>query len=89
MVIIEIKDLNLYYGENYVLKNINIKINEKVIIVLIGLFGCGKFIFLRILNRMNDFIENVKIEGNVYFEGKDIYKEIDVIMFRKKIGMVF
>lgn len=89
MVIIETKDLNLYYGENHALKNINIKINEKAITALIGPSGCGKSTFLRTLNRMNDLIENVKIEGNVYFEGKDIYKEIDVITLRKKIGMVF
>jgi len=89
MVIIETKDLNLYYGENHALKNINIKINEKAITALIGPSGCGKSTFLRTLNRMNDLIENVKIEGKVYFEGKDIYKEIDVITLRKKIGMVF
>lgn len=84
MVIIETKDLNLYYGENHALKNINIKINEKAITALIGPSGCGKSTFLRTLNRMNDLIENVKIEGTVYFEGKNIYKEIDVIQLRKK-----
>jgi len=89
MVIIETNDLNLYYGENHALKNINIKINEKAITALIGPSGCGKSTFLRTLNRMNDLIENVKIEGKVYFEGKDVYKEIDVITLRKKIGMVF
>lgn len=60
MVIIETKDLNLYYGENHALKNINIKINEKAITALIGPSGCGKSTFLRTLNRMNDLIENVK-----------------------------
>lgn len=89
MVIIETKDLNLYYGDNHALKNVNIKINAKSITALIGPSGCGKSTFLRTLNRMNDLIENVRIEGKVYFENKDIYKDIDVISLRKKIGMVF
>ncbi|SFC72050.1 phosphate ABC transporter ATP-binding protein PstB [Clostridium uliginosum] len=89
MSIIETKDLNLYYGDNQALKNINININKNEVTALIGPSGCGKSTFLRTLNRMNDLIEIVKITGEVIFEGKDIYKDYDEIYLRKRVGMVF
>ncbi|MDD6796381.1 MAG: phosphate ABC transporter ATP-binding protein PstB [Clostridiaceae bacterium] len=89
MAIIETKDLNLYYGSNQALKNINLKINKNEVTALIGPSGCGKSTFLRTLNRMNDLIEIVKVEGEVFFEGKNIYKDYDEIALRKRVGMVF
>ncbi|MFV3011341.1 phosphate ABC transporter ATP-binding protein PstB [Clostridium botulinum] len=89
MAIIKTEDLNLYYGNVKALKNINIDIEKNKVTALIGPSGCGKSTFLRTLNRMNDLIDSVKIKGNVYYEGKDIYKDYDVIDLRKKIGMVF
>lgn len=89
MNIIETKDLCLYYGENKALKNINMSINKNEVTALIGPSGCGKSTFLRTLNRMNDLIEIVKITGEVFFEGKDIYKDYDDIRLRKRVGMVF
>ncbi|AWK51302.1 phosphate ABC transporter ATP-binding protein [Clostridium beijerinckii] len=89
MNIIETKDLCLYYAENKALKNINISINKNEVTALIGPSGCGKSTFLRTLNRMNDLIEIVRIEGQVFFEEKDIYKDYDEISLRKRIGMVF
>ena len=89
MSIIETKNLDLYYGTNKALKNINMNINQNEVTALIGPSGCGKSTFLRTLNRMNDLIESVKITGEVLFEGKDIYKDYDEIHLRKRIGMVF
>lgn len=89
MSIIEAKNLNLYYGTVHALKNINLNINNNAVTALIGPSGCGKSTFLRTLNRMNDLIDNVKIEGEVTYEGKNIYNNYDVIELRKKIGMVF
>ncbi len=89
MAIIKTEELNLYYGNVKALKNINIDIEKNKVTALIGPSGCGKSTFLRTLNRMNDLIDSVKIEGSVYYEGKDIYKDYDVIDLRKKIGMVF
>jgi phosphate transport system ATP-binding protein len=89
MNVIETKDLCLYYGENQALKSINISINKNEVTALIGPSGCGKSTFLRTLNRMNDLIEIVKITGEVFFEGKDIYKDYDDIYLRKRVGMVF
>ncbi|MGL5149661.1 MAG: phosphate ABC transporter ATP-binding protein PstB [Clostridium sp.] len=89
MSIIIAKDLNLYYGTNKALKNINIELNQKEVTALIGPSGCGKSTFLRTLNRMNDLIPSVKIEGSVLFEGKNIYDDYDEIALRKRIGMVF
>ncbi|ACA53931.1 phosphate ABC transporter ATP-binding protein [Clostridium botulinum] len=89
MAIIKTEDLNLYYGNVKALKNINIDIEKNKVTALIGPSGCGKSTFLRTLNRMNDLIDSVKIKGSVYYEGKDIYKDYDVIDLRKKIGMVF
>ncbi|PRR78597.1 Phosphate import ATP-binding protein PstB 3 [Clostridium liquoris] len=89
MSIIEVKDLDLYYGSMQALKKINLNIEKNAVTALIGPSGCGKSTFLRTVNRMNDLIEGVKIKGNVFFEGKDIYKDFDEIELRKRIGMVF
>lgn len=89
MGIITTHDLNLYYGDNKALKSINLDINKNEVTALIGPSGCGKSTFLRTINRMNDLIESVRIEGKVLFEGKDIYEDYDEIDLRKRIGMVF
>ncbi|MGL5416605.1 MAG: phosphate ABC transporter ATP-binding protein PstB [Clostridium sp.] len=87
--IIETKNLELYYGTNKALRNINIKINKNEVTALIGPSGCGKSTFLRTINRMNDLIDSVKIEGEVLFEEQNIFNEYDEIALRKRIGMVF
>ncbi len=88
--IITVKDLDLYYGDHHALKKINIDIKKNCITALIGPSGCGKSTFLKTLNRMNDLVENVKIEGNVKYQGNDIYdKKQDVTALRREIGMVF
>ena len=86
---LSIRDLDLFYGEKQALKKINMDIKENKVTALIGPSGCGKSTFLRTLNRMNDLIENVKINGVVEVDGEDIYKNNDVIKLRTKIGMVF
>lgn len=87
--IIQVSNLDLFYGNNQALNNVNIDIEKNKVTALIGPSGCGKSTFLRTLNRMNDLIENVKITGNVIFEEINIYKDYDAIGLRKKIGMVF
>lgn len=85
-----INDLELFYGEYKALKKINMDIKEKEITAFIGPSGCGKSTLLKTLNRMNDLIENVKIKGNIFLDGKNIYNDsINVIELRKKVGMVF
>ena len=87
---ISVSDLNLYYGENHALKNINMGISEKSIMALIGPSGCGKSTFLKCLNRMNDLVDGVKIEGKILLDGEDIYDHaVDTTRLRKKVGMVF
>jgi phosphate transport system ATP-binding protein len=86
---IQVRNLNLYYGDNQALKNINIDLEEHKVTAFIGPSGCGKSTFLRTLNRMNDLIDNVKIEGEILVDGEDIYKSKDVIALRTKVGMVF
>ncbi len=87
---IESKDLNLWYGDKQALKNINMGIPEKKITALIGPSGCGKSTFIRCLNRMNDLVDNTRVEGEVLYEGTNIYdSEVDVVEIRKRIGMVF
>jgi phosphate transport system ATP-binding protein len=87
---VKINDLTLHYGTNPALKNINMEIPEKMVTAFIGPSGCGKSTFLRTLNRMNDLIDNVKIDGEVIIDGLNIYdKDIDVVNLRKKIGMIF
>lgn len=87
---ISVKDLNLYYGELQALKNIGIDIAEKQVTALIGPSGCGKSTFLKTLNRMNDLIAGVRIDGQVLLDGEDLYaRGIDVTLLRKRVGMVF
>jgi phosphate transport system ATP-binding protein len=87
---VKVNDLTLHYGTNPALKNIKMEIPEKMVTAFIGPSGCGKSTFLRTLNRMNDLIDNVKIEGEVIIDGINIYdKEIDVVNLRKKVGMIF
>ena len=86
---ISVRNLELFYGDNKALKNINIDIGSNEVTALIGPSGCGKSTFLRTLNRMNDLIDNVKITGEVKLDGVDIYKDDDVIELRTKVGMVF
>lgn len=86
----EIDNLNMWYGDFHALKNIKMNIRNNKVSAFIGPSGCGKSTFLRVLNRMNDLIDNVKIQGQVLFDGKDIYApESDVVTLRTKVGMVF
>ena len=87
--IITTKNLNLWYGASHALKNINIQISKKEITALIGPSGCGKSTYLKTLNRMNDLVENCRIEGELTLSGVDIYKAMDVNILRKRVGMVF
>ena len=88
--IISARDLNLYYGEKHALHNINMDIKKNTITALIGPSGCGKSTFLKCLNRMNDLIDYVNIEGTIKLNGKDIYSpDLDVTKLRKEVGMVF
>ena len=83
-------NLNLWYGQKQALKNINLEIPEKKITALIGPSGCGKSTFIRCLNRMNDLVTNIRIDGQVLYDEIDIYgKDVDVVELRKRIGMVF
>ncbi len=88
--LIEIENLSLYYGATKALKNISVKLEEKLVTAFIGPSGCGKSTLLRCLNRMNDLIDNVRIEGSMKIGGHDIYAaDVDVIELRKRVGMVF
>ena len=89
MSYLNVSDLNLWYDTNHALKNININIPQNKITALIGPSGCGKSTFLKSLNRMNDLVEGCRIEGKVLLNGTDIYKDIDVTVLRKRVGMVF
>ena len=89
MGIITAKNLNLWYTTNHALKDINIELPERQITALIGPSGCGKSTFLKSLNRMNDLVEGCRIEGKITLDGIDIYKDMDVNILRKKVGMVF
>ena len=90
MKILETHNLNLWYGQSQALKNINLDIEEKSITALIGPSGCGKSTYLRTLNRMNDLIDGVRIEGEVIYEGNNIFSpKVDVNGLRRDIGMVF
>lgn len=87
---ISVSDLDLYYGENHALKNVNMEIYENRVTAFIGPSGCGKSTFLKTLNRMNDLVENVKITGKVLIDGVDIYEsKVDTISLREHVGMVF
>jgi len=89
MDIIRVRELNLYYGTMKALKNVNMDIKKNKVTALIGPSGCGKSTFLRTLNRMNDLIEGVKIQGDLSYNNMDIYKDYDVMELRKHVGMVF
>ena len=85
-----VKDLHLYYGDNHALKGVNMQIKKNAVTAFIGPSGCGKSTFLKTLNRMNDLVDNVRIEGTVLLDGEDIYAEdVDTTILRKKVGMVF
>ena len=87
---ISTSDLNLYYGNNHALKNINLDIYENQITAFIGPSCCGKSTYLKTLNRMNDLVPNVTINGKVWIDGEDIYDpKVDTTLLRKKVGMVF
>lgn len=85
----DIEKLNLHYSAFHALKDINMQIDEHKITAFIGPSGCGKSTFLKTLNRMNDLVEGVKIEGKVELDGKNIFKDMDAITLRHKVGMVF
>lgn len=86
---IRVNDLDLYYGEKQALKGINMDIRENEVTALIGPSGCGKSTFLRCLNRMNDLIDCVKINGKIYMDDEEILTTNDVIRLRTRVGMVF
>lgn len=87
---ISVKNLNLYYGDNHALKDVSMDIHENAITAFIGPSGCGKSTFLKTLNRMNDMVDNVRIEGKVSLDGEDIYGgNVDTTILRKRVGMVF
>jgi len=85
----DVKELDLYYGDFQAIKKIDMQIQPNEITALIGPSGCGKSTFLRTLNRMNDLIEGVRVEGRVLLDQEDIYGDIDVIKLRSRVGMVF
>ena len=86
----EISKLNLWYGSHHALHDVDIDIPSRRVIALIGPSGCGKSTFLKTLNRMNDLVEGIRIEGELLFEGQDIYApSCDVTELRKNVGMVF
>ena len=88
--IIEARNLELYYGDNHALKSVSLEIPENRITALIGPSGCGKSTFLKTLNRMNDLVPGVRIDGEVFYNGENIYgKDVDVTRLRRQIGMVF
>ena len=87
---ISVENLDLYYGDNHALKNVNMNIKENAITAFIGPSGCGKSTFLKTLNRMNDLVDNVRITGTVCLDNENIYDTgVDTTLLRKKIGMVF
>lgn len=87
---IHTEHLNLHYGQNHALKDVSLEIYENRITAFIGPSGCGKSTYLKTINRMNDLVPNVKIEGTILLDGEDIYfPKVDTTLLRKKIGMVF
>lgn len=87
---ISVSNLHLYYGDNHALKGVNMDIRPNTVTAFIGPSGCGKSTFLKTLNRMNDLVENVRIEGQVLLDGEDIYGPgVDTTILRKRVGMVF
>lgn len=87
---VKVENLNLCYGENHALKDVNMDIQENAVTAFIGPSGCGKSTFLKTLNRMNDLVDGVRIDGKVLLDGEDIYDpSVDTTILRKKVGMVF
>jgi len=87
---VKVENLNLYYGENHALKDVSMDIQENAVTAFIGPSGCGKSTFLKTLNRMNDLVDGVRIDGKVLLDGEDIYDPgVDTTILRKKVGMVF
>jgi phosphate transport system ATP-binding protein len=85
-----VQDLHLYYGENHALKGISMDIRKNAVTAFIGPSGCGKSTFLKTMNRMNDLVDGVKIEGKILLDGEDIYApDVDTTILRKRVGMVF
>jgi phosphate transport system ATP-binding protein len=86
---LEVRDLDLFYGDFQALKQINFSLARREVAALIGPSGCGKSTFIRILNRMNDLIPSCRITGKVFLDGEDIYGRLDVTELRTRVGMVF
>ena len=87
---VKVENLNLYYGANHALKDVSMDIQENAVTAFIGPSGCGKSTFLKTLNRMNDLVDGVRIDGKVLLDGEDIYEPgVDTTILRKKVGMVF
>lgn len=87
---VKVENLSLYYGENHALKDVSMDIQENAVTAFIGPSGCGKSTFLKTLNRMNDLVDGVRIDGKVLLDGEDIYEPgVDTTILRKKVGMVF
>lgn len=85
---ISVTKLNLYYGSNHALKDVSMEIPKNEVTAFIGPSGCGKSTFLKTLNRMNDLVDGVKIEGKVLIDGEDIYgNDVDTTLLRKKVGI--
>ena len=87
---ISAKDVQVFYGDNHAIKDVNVDIQDKTVTAFIGPSGCGKSTFLRCLNRMNDTIDVCRVEGDISIDGEDIYdKRVDPVQLRAKVGMVF
>lgn len=87
---ITVRDLHLHYGDNHALKGVNMDMRSNAITALIGPSGCGKSTFLKTINRMNDLVDNVRIEGEILLDGENIYgPAVDTTVLRKRVGMVF
>lgn len=90
MTSIDAREVNFYYNDFHALKNINIEIERNSVAALIGPSGCGKSTFLRLLNRMNDLIDGIRLTGEIFIDNKNIYgKDVEIVELRKKVGMVF
>lgn len=85
----DVTDLNLWYGSVHALKDVSLAIDPNTVTAFIGPSGCGKSTFLRVLDRMNDLIDNVRITGDVIFDGHDVYRDYDTMELRRRVGMVF
>lgn len=88
-VVFDIQDVNIYYGDFKAVHDLNMKIDEKKVTAFIGPSGCGKSTVLKTLNRMNDLVPGARVEGKILLDGQDIFKDVDAIDLRTKVGMVF